>query len=86
VRATHEGCRIELPGGVAGEARAPAGPTVAWPYADPGGGEHHSLNCSIAEVAVRLDGRELRTPHGGVYEYGTVPGAHPVAPQPFADG
>ncbi len=57
------------------EARSPAGQTVAWRYADPGGGEHHSLNCSIAELRVRLarPGRpavELHTAHGGVYELG----------------
>jgi hypothetical protein len=68
------------------EARSPAGQTVAWPYADPGGGEHHSLNCSIAEVTVRVGNHELRTPHGGVYEYGVAPGGHGVELQPFPDG
>ncbi len=85
VDATPEGCRVELPGAVV-EARSPAGQTVAWPYADPGGGEHHSLNCSIAEVTVRLGDRELRTAHGGVYEHGVAPGAHDVELQPFTDG
>jgi hypothetical protein len=85
VTATPEGCRVEVPGAVI-EARAPAGQTVAWPYADPGGGEHHSLNCSIAEVTVRAGGRELHTAHGGVYEHGIAPGAHGVELQPFPDG
>jgi hypothetical protein len=85
VHATPEGCRVELPDVVV-EARSPAGQTVAWPYADPGGGEHHSLNCSIAELRVRAGGRELRTAHGGVYEYGVAPGSHDIAPQPFPDG
>ena len=85
VRATPEGCRVETSGAVV-EARSPAGQTVAWPYADPGGGEHHSLNCSIAEVTVRRGGRELRTGHGGVYELGVAPGGHGVALQPFPDG
>ena len=85
VHATPEGCRVELPGAVV-EARSPAGQTVAWPYADPGGGEHHSLNCSIAEVTVRCGGCELRTAHGGVYEHGIAPGAHGVELQPFPDG
>ena len=85
VTATPEGCRVEVPGAVI-EARAPAGQTVAWPYADPGGGEHHSLNCSIAEVTVRLPDRELHTAHGGVYEHGVAPGAHSVELQPFPDG
>ena len=52
----------------------------------PGGGEHHSLNCSIAQVTVRHAGRELRTAHGGVYELGIPPGAHGVELQPFPDG
>jgi hypothetical protein len=85
VEATPAGCRIETAGALV-EARSPAGQTVAWPYADPGGGEHHSLNCSIAEVTVRAGGRELRTAHGGVYELGIPPGAHGVELQPFPDG
>ena len=85
VTATPEGCRIEVAGAFI-EARSPAGQTVAWPYADPGGGEHHSLNCSIAEVSVRIAGRELRSAHGGVYELGVPPGAHGVELQPFPDG
>ena len=31
-------------------------------------------------------GRELRTAHGGVYEFGVAPGAHGVELQPFPDG
>ena len=90
VKATPAGCRVEVPGAVV-EARSPAGQTVAWPYADPGGGEHHSLNCSIAQVRVLLErpGRraiELATAHGGAYELGVAPGAHGVPVQPFSDG
>jgi hypothetical protein len=85
VHATPQGCRVELPGVVI-EARSPAGQTVAWPYADPGGGEHHSLNCSIASVTVSLRDRQLHTAHGGVYEHGVAPGAHGVELQPFPDG
>ena len=69
------------------EARSPAGQTVAWPYADPGGGEHHSLNCSIAEVTVRARRTaSCAPPHGGVYELGVAPRRHGVALQPFPDG
>jgi hypothetical protein len=85
VHATPEGCRVELPGAVV-EARSPAGQTVAWQYADPGGGEHHSLNCSIAAVTVTLGDRAIHSPHGGVYEYGVAPGSHGVELQPFPDG
>ena len=33
------------------DVSAPEGQTVAFVYADPGGGEHHTLNCSIAAGA-----------------------------------
>jgi hypothetical protein len=71
--------------------RAPAGQTVAWRYADPAGGEHHSLNCSIAELRVRLERRgrpalELASAHGGAYELGVREPDHGVPVEPFADG
>ena len=49
---------------------APAGQTVAFRYADPAGGEHVALNCSIAEMHLRVErsGRpvlELATAFGG---------------------
>ena len=40
---------------VAISARAPEGQTVAFQYSDPGGGQHHALNCSIAELHVRVE-------------------------------
>jgi hypothetical protein len=90
VEATPAGCRVAVPGAVI-EARSWPGQTVVWPYADPGGGEHHSLNCSIAELRVRLErpGRpplELATAHGGVYELGTTDTSHGIPVQPFGDG
>jgi hypothetical protein len=72
-------------------AAAPAGQTVAFAYADPGGREHHALNCSVAEVRLRVDrpGRpalELATAHGGAYELGLPAGAgHGIALEPFPD-
>ena len=53
-----------LPRHAARRGRRGAPPPAAsrWRYADPAGGEHHSLNCSIAELRVVLDdGRELST-------------------------
>ncbi len=69
---------------------APLVQTVAFVYADPGGGEHHSLNCSIAQVRLRVErpGRppvELASAHGGVYELGVREHDHGVPLQPFAD-
>jgi hypothetical protein len=69
---------------------APVGQTVAFVYADPGGGEHHSLNCSIAEVRLRVARRsrpslELATAFGGAYELGLRETDHGVPVQPFPD-
>jgi hypothetical protein len=70
--------------------RAPEGQTVAFRYADPGGGEHHALNCSIAELHLRVarSGRpalELATAFGGAYELGVRETDHGVAVEPFPD-
>jgi hypothetical protein len=90
VEASPAGCRVVLKGARV-EAIARPGHTVAWPYADPKGGEHHSLNCSIAELRVRVErpGREpleLFTAHGGAYELGTTARDHGIALEPFPDG
>jgi hypothetical protein len=90
VEATPAGCRVVLKGARV-EALPRPGHTVAWPYADPAGGEHHSLNCSISELSVRVEraGRaplELTTTHGGAYELGTTETGHGIPLQPFSDG
>jgi hypothetical protein len=59
--------------------------TVAWVYADPPGGEHHSLNCSIAALELTVGDRSLATAHGGVYELGIREHDHGVALAPFPD-
>jgi hypothetical protein len=69
---------------------APLEQTVAFVYADPHGGEHHALNCSIAQVRLRVDrpGRppvELATAFGGAYELGLRETDHGVPLQPFPD-
>jgi hypothetical protein len=82
-----------LPGaGVAVDATAaaPPGQTVAFRYADPDGGEHHALNCSIAELHLRVSrpGRpalELATAFGGAYELGLRETDHGVPVEPFPD-
>ena len=58
-----EGCELRLPGrgGVVVEGRVavPPGTAAGWRYADPDGGEHDVVNCSIAqlELSVRAAGR-----------------------------
>jgi hypothetical protein len=69
---------------------APLDQTVAFAYADPAGGEHHALNCSIAQVRLRVErpGRpalELASAFGGAYELGLRETDHGVDLQPFPD-
>lgn len=66
-------------------ARAPREQTIAWVYADPPGGEHHSANCSIAALEVRASGRTLATAHGGVYELGMREHDHGLRVASFPD-
>ena len=59
---------------------------VAWAYADPPGGEHHALNCSIAAHRGRpRRPRRSRATHGGVYELGTRDRGHGIPVAPFPD-
>lgn len=90
------GCTLQLPGehGLAIEAHAevPAGSAAGWRYADPKGGEHHVINCSVAALELRVRLREgeppltLRTRHGGAYELGLRERDHGVPIAPFPDG
>jgi hypothetical protein len=64
---------------------------VAWVYADPDGGEHNTLNCSIAdlELSVERPGRAPQSLHvrgGGAYEIGMRDTDHGIPVQPYADG
>lgn len=88
VDATVTACDFELPGEVTvrGRVTRPASHTIAWPYADPSGSQHHSLNCSIASLELECDGRKLETEHGGVYELGVRETDHGVPVAPYADG
>jgi hypothetical protein len=95
------GCTLRLAGegGLTVEAHAevPAGSAAGWRYADPDGGEHDVINCSIAALELLVqprDGgapRRMRTAHGGAYELGmrTPKGTgehdHGVPIAPFAD-
>ncbi|HTY96137.1 MAG TPA: hypothetical protein VMB91_03790 [Solirubrobacteraceae bacterium] len=96
--AVHEdagGCTLTIPGPhrvrLGAHVRVPEGAAAGWRYADPDGGEHDVVNCSVSELALRLQGpegvaSELSTPHGGAYELGMREHDHGVAIAPFPDG
>jgi hypothetical protein len=89
-----DGCAFRLPGRgviVAGTVRAPREHLVGWVYADPGGGRHDTVNCSIADLrlVVRRPGRdplELACAGGAAYELGMRERDHGVPLQPYPDG
>jgi len=73
---------------VSGSAGAESKDFVGWIYADPGDGEHNTVNCSIAwmELRVERDGAaplELRTDHGAAYELGMRETDHGIPIQPY---
>jgi hypothetical protein len=94
VRESPERCEFELGGKgvrVSGSVSAPHERLVGWVYADPGGGEHNTVNCSIAAMRLRVkrDGQpplELSTESNAVYELGMRERDHGVPIQPFPDG
>lgn len=91
-RSTH--CAFTVPGDgitIRGEISAPAEQFVAWLYSDPSSGEHHALNCSIADLEFEVkrrgrDSRQLSIAAGAVYEYGSRDTDHGIPLQPFPDG
>ncbi len=94
VREAPDGCRLALPGGemtVHVDVGAPKSAFVGWVYADPDGSEHHAVNCSAADMALRVmrEGQpplELRLDGGAAYELGMRERDHGVEIQPFPDG
>lgn len=90
------GAEIELTGrhglSLGVHATVPAGAAAGWRYADPDGGEHDVVNCSVAALELSVgtgDGaarRTLSSAHGGVYELGMRERDHGVTLAPFADG
>jgi hypothetical protein len=97
VRVHAEVGRAELslpgPGGlrVIASVRAPREATVGWRYADPDGGEHDVLNCSVARLAMTVEGidgvrRPLTPEHGAAYELGMREHDHGIPLEPFDDG
>jgi hypothetical protein len=94
VEETPQECRFALAGRdveVEGRVGAPRERFVCWVYADPDGPEHHTANCSIAdmELVVRRRGRperRLRVEAGAAYELGMRERDHGYEAQPFPDG
>ncbi len=88
-------CTLSLPGpdGLIVEARVNTPPHTAagWRYADPDGGEHDVVNCSVASLALNVRergkaARTLHTVHGAAYELGMREHDHGVPLAPFPDG
>lgn len=99
IRATHvdehpDRLSFRFPGRgitVTGTVLAPRERFVGWIYADPDGAEHHTLNCSIADLALTVarTGRPARTLTAtgvAAYEFGLREHNHGMAIQPFGDG
>ncbi|TFV72494.1 hypothetical protein E4P40_20510 [Blastococcus sp. CT_GayMR20] len=78
VTAADDGCVLRLPGAactVSASVSAPPDAFVTWDYAGPDGGEHRVRNCSVADLAVRVERpdrslRELTAPGRATYEWG----------------
>jgi hypothetical protein len=87
-------CRFVLPGKdivVRGRVSAPGKDFVAWVYADPEGPEHHTINCSVADLELSVERPalpplHLALPGGGAYELGMRETDHGIPIQPFPDG
>lgn len=87
-------CTLALPGDdltVQAEVSAPPDQVVGWVYADPDGSEHHTANCSVADMTLAVS-RPARPPltltlaAGAAYELGMRETDHGVPIQPFPDG
>jgi hypothetical protein len=76
---------------VRGTVSAPRERFVGWVYADPDGSEHHTANCSIADMRLSVERAglppvELGVDGGAAYELGMRERDHGIAVQPDPDG
>ncbi len=89
-----DGCVFTFPGrnvNVKGRVGAPLKDFVAWIYADPAGPEHNALNCSTADIELKVERpserhARLEVAGAAAYELGTRDTDHGVPLQPFPDG
>jgi hypothetical protein len=87
-------CSFRVPGNglvVRGRVHAEPRRFVGWVYADPDGGEHNTLNCSISdlELIVESEGGEPRkfsVDGAAAYEIGMRETDHGIALEPYPDG
>jgi hypothetical protein len=75
---------------VRGTVEAPRERFVGWVYADPDGSEHHAVNCSIADMRLRVSRRggassELVVAGSAAYELGMRERDHGMVIQPDPD-
>src|SRR3954469_7900545 len=94
VHETPTGCEFTLPGAgisLRGSVSAPKKDFVGWIYADPDGSEHNTVNCSAADMTLRVErdggpALELQAEAGAAYELGMREKDHGMEIQPFPDG
>jgi hypothetical protein len=94
IDATPTACEFVIGGKrvtVRGSVEAPEQRLVGWVYADPDGGEHHTVNSSIADLELRVErpGHKhvrLRVTGGAAYELGMRETDHGIPIQPYPDG
>jgi hypothetical protein len=87
-------CSFVLPGKdvvVRGRVSAPTKDFVGWVYADPKGPEHHTINCSVADLELTVERPahsplHLSLPGGGAYELGMRETDHGIPIQRYPDG
>ncbi len=87
-------CSFVLPGKdivVRGRVSAPKKDFVGWIYADPKGPEHHTINCSVADLELTVERPalpplQLSLPAGAAYEFGMRETDHGIPVQPYPDG
>jgi hypothetical protein len=94
IEETPGACSFVLPGKdivVRGRVSAPRKDFVGWVYADPKGPEHHTVNCSVADLELTIERpglprRELTLAAGAAYELGMRETDHGIPIQPYPDG